>query len=76
MVRAGTIFIKIAKLQNTRSLQARIVNRDRDTTAIQTNSLGDVIINVRPDEERNDDTTRPLRFHQRGKLTGRIIRNA
>lgn len=60
-------------------MEIRILHRDceaRKSIAIQTNSLVDVIINVRPDAERNDDTTRPLRFNQRGKLTGRIIRNA
>lgn len=62
-------------------MEVRILHRDRDTALIRaillyTNSLGDIIINVRADEERNDDTTGPLRFNQRGKLTGRIIRNA
>jgi hypothetical protein len=69
---AGAKFIKIAKY--TRKLQNFGYAR-RGYVAIRTNSFGDIIVDAHPDEQRNDDTRR-LRFNQRGKLTGCIIRNA
>jgi len=76
VVCVAVMFIKIAKcpiVYEDRSLDR---GRDiRESIAIRTSSFGDIIADARRDEERNDDM-RPLRFNQRGKLTGCIIRNA